>query len=181
MDIKIIKKNEIQPQIWEGGKTFQYFIFPEQSSYTDRNFDFRISSATIEKVPSAFTRFSGYKRFLVMLDEDLSIEKNGKREYYLEHEVFDFDSSDEIQSFSLGSDFNLMVKKQHQKSSVLVAKTFISTSDFIFVFALVGTRISVDNQPFALETGNLLLVKNNSRESIILRSETPVIFGEIHI
>ena len=180
MDIKIIKKKEIQPQVWEGGKTFQYCIFPEECRYSDRDFDFRISSATIEKVPSKFTRFSGYKRFLVMLDEDLSIEKNGKREYYLEHEVFDFDSSDEVQSFSLGSDFNLMVKNQVSKSGVLVSNTFVSTADFVFATALEGTRLSVNNQLFTLETEELLMVNNNSRESINLKSETPVIFGEIH-
>ena len=108
MEIKIFKKEEIIPGIWEGGKTWELFIWPPDKKYKNRDFDFRLSTASIEKSPSDFTRFEGYQRYLIMIDNDLNIIRNEEMEHYKKNEVFEFDSSDEIKSFSVGNDFNLM-------------------------------------------------------------------------
>jgi len=103
--IDLIKNESIQPDQWSGGKTFQLFIYPENKFYADRAFDFRISAASIHKSPSVFTKFDGYRRYLVMLDNDLKIVRNAKEEHYKKWEIFEFDSSDHIESFSTGYDF----------------------------------------------------------------------------
>lgn len=102
MEYQIISKSTIKSSVWDGGETNEYFIFPENSVYAKRNFLFRISAASIHKTPSKFTRFDGYKRYLVMLDGVLKINRNGKEENYSEREVFKFNSSDKIISFNTG-------------------------------------------------------------------------------
>lgn len=74
MNIRLLPKKDSKASIWSGGLTYEYMIYPEIANYTDRDFLFRISSATIEKVPSEFTQFKGYYRYLVMLDNSLDIE-----------------------------------------------------------------------------------------------------------
>lgn len=68
MKITKISKDTLIPTIWDGGETFEYYIYPENALYANRDFLFRISAATITKVPSTFTKFKNYQRFLVMLD-----------------------------------------------------------------------------------------------------------------
>ena len=68
MNIHLLPKKDSKASIWSGGLTYEYMIYPETANYTNRDFVFRISSATIEKVPSEFTKFKGYHRYLVMLD-----------------------------------------------------------------------------------------------------------------
>lgn len=69
-----------------------------------------------------FTRFDGYQRFLLMLDNDLEIQRNGIIERYQKHEILKFDSSDDVESYSLGMDFNLMIKKEIENVSLKIVK-----------------------------------------------------------
>ncbi|TDS53337.1 hypothetical protein [Myroides indicus] len=43
MVITQISKANIKPDYWNGGKTFQYFIYPIRAQYSAKDFDFRIS------------------------------------------------------------------------------------------------------------------------------------------
>ena len=55
MNIKNINFNDLIANDWSGGKTYEYYIFPETADYQNKDFLFRISSATIESKPSNFT------------------------------------------------------------------------------------------------------------------------------
>ncbi|TDS53338.1 hypothetical protein [Myroides indicus] len=69
-----------------------------------------------------FTRFDGYQSFLLMLDNDLEIQRNGIIERYQKHEILKFDSSDDVESYFLGMDFNLMIKKEIENVSLKIVK-----------------------------------------------------------
>jgi|GEM_PF-4624318 len=49
--MKIIKidKKELTANEWDGGKTYENFIYPPEAKYSESNFLFQVSSATIEK------------------------------------------------------------------------------------------------------------------------------------
>lgn len=176
MKISIIKKSTLTPSIWDGGKTYEYCIYPTSSSYSERNFDFRISCAAIEKAPSDFTRFEGYQRYLVMLDGDLSIIRNGVEEKYAQHEIFTFNSNDEIQSFSLGNDFNLM-----HTNSIKNSEVYLSIVDgtlnakFMLFFALTSSTLWVNNKEYNLQSNDLLFIDNNQRDTFTLKSTNTLI------
>lgn len=182
MEFKIIKKQDIQPSIWDGGETFEYFIFPKGAEYSKRNFLFRISSASIKKIPSDFTGFENFKRFLVMLDNRLEIVRNGKSETYTEDEVFEFDSNDKIVSASPGNDFNLMVSKTVGYSSVLLTRsTGEIKNEFVGCFAKTGTGIEFDRTKIILEPNDLLLIQNPEKKLFQIKSDNLLIVAFIAV
>lgn len=181
-EIKIISKTNILPSVWDGGKTFEYFIFPEDSVYDNRNFLFRISSASIDKTPSDFTKFKGYKRYLVMIGDELSIIRNGEKENYSDLEIFEFNSDDEITSFSLGNDFNLMVSEKIKFSKLLLTDSFREiNNEYIFIHAIEKSKIILNENGFELEKSDLLIYKNPERKLIKLKSDNRVIVALIDV
>ena len=182
MKITHLSKNKLVPAIWDGGETFEYFIYPAKSSYAKRDFLFRISSANIAKVPSDFTRFEKYQRFLVMLDNDLELVRNGKNEHYKENEVFTFCSNDEIVSQSLGNDFNLMVRNENVSANVFFTKDSQNlNNDFLFVFAKNETEIILNEQRFSINPFDLLLIENNENKSVQFGANQNVILGCLNL
>ena len=171
-----ISKHHISPSIWDGGKTFEYYIYPPETSYANRDFLFRISAASLEKEPSFFTRFENFQRFLVMLDNDLIIRRNNKIEHYSQQDIFVFDSSDDIISQSLGNDINVMVAKTVAFSKVDVLTEFNnSTADFIFLFAKVESEIQLNNEKITLEKDDLLVIEKASQQEISVKSQQKII------
>lgn len=170
MNVFHFKKENIIPGVWDGGKTYEYCIFPPQSQYAERNFDFRISSASIEKSPSNFTQFEAYTRFLIMLDGRLEIIRNGKTEVFECNELFQFDSADEIQSFSIGNDFNWMVRTDKFESKMIFDFTLHSNFYFQFVFALTPTEVLVEEKTYFLDAFDLLVIENPERKRLAIQS-----------
>ena len=74
MNINLIKFSELDASKWKNGITYQYYIFPNNANYQNKDFLFRISSATIDNIPSEFTNFIGYYRYLAMLDNNLDLK-----------------------------------------------------------------------------------------------------------
>lgn len=180
MKISIITKDEIVPSIWSGGETFEYFIYPPNSSYTERNFLFRISTATINLVPSNFTRFNNFNRFLVMLDNDLNIINNGALETYKRNEIFSFDSNNTITSNTMGTDFNLMIHKSIGEASVQIVNNVVQTQDqFIFLFALTNSLLHLNSEQFQLNESDLLMVENSEKKLITIKSFQDILFCQL--
>lgn len=178
MKITKISKDVLIPTIWNGGETFEYFIFPKNSSYVNRDFSFRISAATINKVPSTFTKFKNYQRFLVMMDSDLHINNNGKEEHYTPNDVFKFDSESDITSYTKGNDFNLMVRNDIDNIDVFLMKDIIELSEsMVLVFAKTTTILSINNTEFFLQPEDLLTIDNKNLDKIAFETNQTVIIG----
>ena len=60
MEYRIYRESDFRVSNWTGGKTRQLAIFPENASYLERNFLWRLSSATCEKEESQFTRLPDF-------------------------------------------------------------------------------------------------------------------------
>lgn len=164
--IQIFKKN-INPNKWSGGETYEYFIYPENSEYTSRDFDFRISSASIDKIPSDFTQFEGYFRYLIMLDNSLIISRNSIKEEYSKHEIFKFKSHEKIISNSLGNDFNLMVSNnisEHELEIFVGSK--VVNSNWIILFSLTETKISINQIEKKLIPNECVIIENFEKQDI---------------
>jgi|SRR5690606_30035297 len=180
MKITHISKNTIKANSWDGGKTYEYFIYPPKSNYSERNFLFRVSTASIEKQPSRFTKFENFNRFLMMLDNDLNIQRNGVEEYYSNQEIFSFDSNDEIISYSKGSDFNLIVHQSIKDVKVFLLKDTINLQDFFqLLFAKEEALIKVNQQAILLQANDLLVIENTNKEEIQIHSDTTIITGSL--
>ncbi len=111
-DIRFIYFNEMPSSSWSGGSTTQVCIFPEGAELKERDFVFRISTATIECPESQFSDFSGYERILFSLDGIFRLSNaQGKDVVLKPGEKYHFSGSDKIISRGEGQDFNLIFRK----------------------------------------------------------------------
>ena len=67
MKYKLILPVEQRVTRWSGGETRELYIAPENSSYAGRDFELRLSTATVETRTSDFTPLPDYQRILLLL------------------------------------------------------------------------------------------------------------------
>ena len=178
MNIRLLSKKDSKASIWSGGFTYEYMIYPETANYVDRDFVFRISSATIEQEPSVFTKFKGYYRYLVMLDSSLHIEVNKEKKVYEKYEIMEFHSNDEVTSYSKGMDFNWMVSEKisHHKLQITNSNQNCD-AQILILFSLDTTVIKINDQPYNLKPYDLLVIENPEKENIMLHFSNECLFG----
>jgi environmental stress-induced protein Ves len=73
MPIELIRKSQQNCATWSGGTTTQLFIYPQNETYSALNFDFRISTATVEVETSTFTQLPGVRRTLMVLEGTMEL------------------------------------------------------------------------------------------------------------
>lgn len=178
MNISLLPKKNSKASIWSGGLTYEYMIYPKTASYTDRDFVFRISSATIEEIPSAFTKFKGYFRYLVMLDNSLHIEVNKEKKIYKKYEIMEFNSDDEVTSYTKGIDFNWMVSEKIRHHKLKITKSNENyNAEIIILFSLDTTVIKINEKPYDLKPYDLLVIENLKKENIMLHFSNECLTG----
>ena len=178
MKISFLPKKDSKASIWSGGLTYEYMVYPETASYADRDFAFRISSATIEKIPSEFTKFKGYHRYLVMLDNSLDIEVNKEKKIYEKYEIMEFNSDDEVTSYTNGMDFNWMISEKigHHKLRITNSNQ-ICNAQIMILFSLHTIVITINEKPYYLEPYDLLVIENQKKENIMLHFSNECLLG----
>ncbi len=108
----IVKKENLCSTAWSGGVTTQLAIYPEDASYADRNFLWRISTATVEAEKSDFTILPNVSRILMVLEGTLRLIYNGSHEVTLHRFGQDsFSGGWNTESIGRVRDFNLMMKE----------------------------------------------------------------------
>ena len=178
MNIRFLPKKNVTASIWSGGLTYEYTIYPKTASYADRDFVFRISSATIDEVPSEFTKFKGYYRYLVMLDNSLHIETNKEKKVYEKYEIMEFNSDDEVTSYTKGIDFNWMISEKipHHKLEITNGNQNCD-AQILLLFSLQTTVITINEKHYSLEPYDLLVIENQEKENVVLDFSTECLFG----
>lgn len=151
---------------WSGGTTSQLYIFPENGQFSERNFDFRISSATIEVEESSFTSLPAYNRILAILEGNLTLNHVGKPSTQLEkYEHVFFHGSWETSSVGKVRDFNVIYNANYdvdfQLISVETQQMWTKFSEFLFVFCLSDESI-VDSK--SMHQYTLIQVKQEAVE-----------------
>ena len=104
--------SEYNISAWSGGTTTELGIGPEGSRYADRDFLWRISSATVDLEESTFTALPDYDRIIMTLEGEIDLCHNGGEWIRLKaFETHSFDGGDETVSRGKVVDFNLMTRK----------------------------------------------------------------------
>jgi environmental stress-induced protein Ves len=116
---------------WSGGKTKELFIYPENSDYKEKNFDWRISSASVEIEESIFTKLPGINRIIMPLKGVLSLNHLQHRKVKLnEFEQDRFRGDWTTKSKGEVIDFNVMFTDDFDAS--LVYKSLNSQQSLVF-------------------------------------------------
>jgi len=115
----IIRKSGLTTAKWAHGTTTQLFIFPSSATYKDLNFDYRISTATVEAEKTKFSNLKGVKRTLMVLEGTLELEHVGHHSTILNPlETDTFLGDWETNSGGKVTDFNVMVRDEKINAQV---------------------------------------------------------------
>ena len=115
MNYYVKKEEKYSSSKWSGGITKELCIYPESSKYLDRNFTWRISSATCELEESDFTNLPAYDRVLMVLEGSVILSYNGEKTVKLDElESDSFDGGWKTKSYGKILDYNLMVRKGNE-------------------------------------------------------------------
>lgn len=121
MDWKLLNKADYVTTSWSGGTTTQLAIAPEGAVYADRDFLWRLSSATVELDHSDFTPLPDYNRLLSVLEGEIQLKIDAAEPIpVVPGKVVAFDGGVPVESWGQCVDFNLMVRKGKAKGAVEV-------------------------------------------------------------
>lgn len=187
MKAKIVSKEDFITTKWAGGETTQLAIYPENSVFTERDFLWRISSATFTTTESTFSDFTGYQRYILPLKGELSIYHKGLYDRHLKpYEVEYFDGAWATRSTNSPDcrDFNFIVKSGSLARLQVLLKgeeyfvresaiaAFFSMDDFEIEHICFGDKISLGGF-------SLYVLETDSEEQIrIFNARSPVIVAE---
>ena len=129
---------------WKGGKTEELCIVPEDASLQERNFDLRISSATIDLERSEFSDFTGYRRYLMKLEGDITLLIDDKTIIIKGDEAFEFMGDEKVISLSKepSRDFNVIIKKDKKADISIKENEKLNTNKGEYIFSLEKAKIN---------------------------------------
>lgn len=129
---------------WKGGKTEQLCIEPIDASLQERNFDLRISSATIDLERSEFSDFRGYRRYLMKLEGDITLLIDDKTIIIKRDEAFEFMGDEKVISISRepSRDFNVIIKKDKKADISIKENEKLNANKGEYIFSLEKAKIN---------------------------------------
>uniref|UniRef100_UPI0040493A89 HutD family protein n=1 Tax=Flavobacterium sp. TaxID=239 RepID=UPI0040493A89 len=176
MHYKIISKKDLATTTWQGGTTTQLYIYPENASYLERNFDFRISTAKVESKISQFTSLPNVHRKLMVLDGSIIINHEGRYSKKLtKFEIDTFEGNWKTSGIGTCTDFNLMSTKNQNGSieafpiekneEVLISKKTLSKWLILYVFT-GEINLKLKHERVKLQQGSVLIMEDISEKTI---------------
>ena len=168
--ITLLRANDFQVSDWSGGKTKQLYLSPPTGHYGKRDFDYRLSTATVELAESQFSDLSGFHRILMSLDHTLHLHNASRQEETVlaPFTPYVFEGSDSITSRGTCTDFNLIYSDHYQGQMIAISNgQELSRDDEIqFIYALGDLTVTGTNLPaLNLEAEQLLIVEKETQET----------------
>lgn len=168
MNYYLIRSEEFQTKPWSGGTTTELFIFPPTADYRQRNFLFRLSTATVKTEQSEFTPLPGVSRKLMVLSGGIHIMHETRYSKQLsKFEVDTFEGDWKTSSIGLCTDFNLMttgtasgelraisIQKEESLSYIFPEK-----EGWVFLYLFSGfLNVEINEEISTMEKGDLLVI-----------------------
>ena len=180
-NVTLLRVNDFQVSDWSGGKTKQLYLSPPTGHYGKRDFDYRLSTATVELAESQFSDLSGFHRILMSLDHTLHLHNASRQEETVlaPFTPYVFEGSDSITSRGTCTDFNLIYSDHYQGQMLAISDgQELSQDEAIqFIYALSDLMVTGTDLPsLNLEIGQLLIVEKETQETelqIMFSSDQP--------
>lgn len=174
----VTRKNDMCTNKWSGGSTAQLFIYPANASYAARDFEVRVSSATVEEESSVFTDLPGYHRLLMPLDSPIRLVYQDHGEALAAPlEVVEFEGGWRTTSYGTCTDLGVMLGAGWQgKMETIGCGTCVGHPGFTGVYALLD-QIKVEAKGDKRSSSNILMQGDfmllEARETVELILESP--------
>jgi len=181
----IVKKDKMDTSDWSGGNTTELFISPKNSSLQELDFDFRLSTASIDFEESQFTSLPGVDRILILLDGKLKLEHKGHhtKEIYT-FDIDKFKGEWATKSYGKAIDLNLMMRKKYESKIsgfVFFPNTEFKESnfaDYSFIFLYKG---ELETTYGRMNEGDILVIGNKERYDIKTNEEATLVHISISL
>ena len=169
-NVTLLRANDFQVSDWSGGKTKQLYLFPPTGHYSKREFDYRLSTATVEVAESEFSDLSGFHRILMSLDHPIRLlNASQQEEKVLEpFTPYFFEGSDSITSRGTCTDFNLIYSDHYQGQMIAVSneQELARDEEIQFIYTLTNLTVAgTDFSPLDLKPNQLLIVEKETQET----------------
>ena len=169
-NVTLLRANDFQVSDWSGGKTKQLYLFPPTGHYSKREFDYRLSTATVEVAESEFSDLSGFHRILMSLDHPIRLlNASQQEEKVLEpFTPYFFEGSDSITSRGTCTDFNLIYNDHYQGQMIAVSneQELARDEEIQFIYTLTNLTVAgTDFSPLDLKPNQLLIVEKETQET----------------
>ena len=149
---KIHPFENVKTTNWSGGKTSELIIFPSDSDFQKRDFEFRMSIASIETETSNFTSLPSYQRCISTLEGNLEIIHENKYSKMLNPFEFEFfHGSWSTKSIGKVRDFNVIYSENYD----LNIKYQILQNNLTLERKSSHLMLLVLNESFQMENTNL--------------------------
>ena len=191
MNIDIYKAEDFKTNKWSGGSTTELYIHPLTANYAAGNFNFRISSATVDVENSDFTILPGVSRQLMVLNGSIKVTHKNHHEIQLNKREIDcFEGSWQTSAVGTCVDFNLMTKgnTKGKISSVCVSANnslnfqLDKTYEFIIFYVYEGKlQFHFGSEKRNLNQGELMIIHHPRNEEIKLHSPEDCAMAVVHI
>ena len=169
MKIQRLSEADFSSSTWSGGKTTEMLLYPSGTSYAARDFDFRISSATVRDGTSEFTLLPGVERQLMVLEGRTVLTHDGGAPVplppYVPHH---FSGGSRTASRGACTDFNVMLRRGWTaKLSALHLNNEGQTT--VFAAADFAVLYFAENAGWVQNGGELL--RCGAKELVVLERE----------
>ncbi len=178
---------------WSGGTTTQVAIAPAGAVYADRDFLWRISSASVDLDESDFTALPDYHRWISTLKGGMTLSHEGGEKIVLApYEIHQFDGGVDTHSWGRCTDFNLMLRKGKCQGVVRSLKLSAGDSaevsfesapsaqfpsaDLLLFCGEGKATVCVNGASVALEASHSVLVKDAIGSSITVKAAEDAAF-----
>ena len=167
-NVTLLRANDFQVSDWSGGKTKQLYLSPPTGHYSKRDFDYRLSTATVELAESQFSDLSGFHRILMSLDHTLHLHNASRQEETVlaPFTPYVFEGSDSITSRGTCTDFNLIYSDHYQGQMIAISdgQELSRDEEIQFIYALGDLTVTGTDLPaLNLEADELLIVEQETQ------------------
>ena len=138
-----LPQSSYQTTTWKGGFTRQIFISPADGDLSARHFDVRISSAIIDDVASDFSDFTGFTRYILPLEGEITLIKERHRITLSHNALYKFEGDEKVSSENTQGavDFNIIVRHGISVEVGIMVEAQFTDSRRTIVFALEDCSI----------------------------------------
>ncbi len=191
MKVQLLPSKSFNTNVWSGGTTTELFIFPSTANYAARNFDFRLSTATVEVETSEFTALPGIARKLMVLEGKTTLTHQNHHTAKLAKFAVDTFLGDwKTTSAGKCTDFNVMTRGEIESkiSGFEIQKDATrnyqlqENCTWLFVYVFNG-EINLRNQNISAKKGDLFVLENPTQSTLNLKSakDSELVFTEIFL
>lgn len=169
MQIKICSPKGRSTSVWAGGVTTELWLWPDSGDYASRNFQVRISSATVRLEESDFTALPGIVRYITPLSGGFTLSHPDGRTVTMAplDEPYCFDGGVATHCSGKATDFNLMLKGVEGNMTVTCGRLTVE-GGICCVYPVDGSNVTVNGKAVGLESGGLAVIhlENGERATI---------------